>query len=581
VSAAVPPGSVLHRVSLRFAADGRYSTSVVADVRGGFTLECWQLGPAGPRRRFGVPVPELLSSVGLPLTGGGVVLVEHGPDSNRLTVLDAGGSGGDSIRLAPCRLLPAPAGIAALAIGLRSDGPRSVVLRVDRDGAAELAAVDGPVVRTWPAGNTGLVLSTATGQAYQLDLMTGGLERLPDELVAAGSVLLGADGNQFLSAGTGGSRLLLTSRTEAPRVLILPDEAGSAVPVAVDPAGRGAALVVERGATSRLVLVGEGGSRQVGAELTGLTPAAAWTEDGLWGIGTSPDRPAGYYWLPPASTSLQWSTPAEDGPPARLETVPGAAGDLEAIVYGPHWRSAERIVLALHGGPRDHWRAVYDPALRALAATGACVIALNQRGSTGYGRDFELAITGCWGGPDLDDLRAVAAWLRRGGAPRPALWGISYGAYLALLAAAAEPEAWAACMAISPFVSGLSLDAVAGPRVRALIARLDGGRPISDELGARDLVRLAPRIRCPTLIAHGALDRTIPVEQARAIVSAMAAGPNGELLRYLELPDRDHAVLRPHSEDAVLRAAVSLISNGPVTGEPVAIARDRPLSRCR
>ena len=61
------------------------------------------------------------------------------------------------------------------------------------------------------------------------------------------------------------------------------------------------------------------------------------------------------------------------------------------------------------------------------------------------------------------------------------------------------------------------------------------------------------------MIAHGALDRTIPVEQARAIVSAMSAGPAGELLRYLEIPDRDHDVLRPSPDEAVLRAATSLI----------------------
>jgi dipeptidyl aminopeptidase/acylaminoacyl peptidase len=435
-----------------------------------------------------------------------------------------------------------------------------VVLLVDRDGVTELAATDGPVVRTWPAGDTGLVLATATGATCQLDLRTGALESLPAELVPAGAVLLAADGDHFLSVISAGSRLALTSRSAAPRELALPAEAGSAVPVAIDPSGDTVALVVESGATSRLVLVGSGGSRQVTAGPASLAPAAAWTGLGLWGTGSSPDQPAGYYWLPPASTSLRWSTPAENGPPVRLENLPGAAGDLEAVVYGPPWREAESIVLALHGGPRDHWRTAYDPALRALAVTGACVIALNQRGSTGYGRDFELSIKGCWGGPDLDDIRAVAAWLRRAGAARPALWGISYGAYLALLAAAAEPEAWVACVAISPFVSGLSLDAVAGPRVRALVARLDGRRPVSDELGARDLVRLAPRIRCPTLIAHGALDETIPVDQARAIVSAMTGGAGGKLLHYLEIADRDHAVLQPHPEDAVLRAAIDLIS---------------------
>lgn len=553
--------SVSHRVNLRFSAGGRFSTSVVADGRGRFTLRGWELGPAGPRHRFAVAVPDLVPSVGLPLADGRTVLVEHGVDSHRLTVLDAEGRGGDPIRLAPYSLSPPPAGSAALAVGLRSEGSRGVVVLVDTDGATELAALDGAPVRSWAAGECGLILATATGRVYSLDLRTGGLEPLPDETVPAGSVLLGVSGEHFLLAAKGdsGSRLFLGSRGAPPRELMLPEAAGSAVPVAVDPAGGCAALVVERGATSQLVLAGAAGSRFISTGLTSLTPAAAWTGHGLWGIGSGPDRPAGYYWLPPGQTAPRWSTPAEDGPPVRLETLPGAAGDLVAVGYGPDWRDAPQVVLALHGGPREHWRAAYDPALRMLADTGACVLALNQRGSTGYGSGFELAIKGCWGGPDLADVRAVAAWLRRSGAAKPVLWGVSYGAYLALLAAAAEPEGWAACVAVSPFVSAASLDAVAGPRVRALIDRLDGRRPVDDDLGARDLVRLAPRIRCPTLIAHGALDRTIPVDQARAIVSAMTAGPAGDVLRYLEVPDRDHGVLRPSPDAAVMRAATDLI----------------------
>lgn len=569
-----PDGSVLHRVNLRFSASGRFSTSVVADVQGRFAMQGWELGPAGPRSRFCVPVPNLIPTVGLPLEDGRTVLVEHGADTHQVSVLDAAGTPEQApARMASCQLLPPPAGSTALAVGLRSENSRSVVLLVNRDGTTEVASVEGAPVHGWAAGESGLILATATGSVYLLDLTTGALQRLPPEIVPAGTVLLGVSGDHFLLAARAdsGSRLFLGSRAAPPRELSLPDAAGSATPVAVDPAGDCAALVVERGATSRLMLVGGDGGRLVTSGHASLTPAAAWTEYGLWGIGSSPDRPAGYYWLPPGSTVPRWSTPAEDAPPedtppVRLETLPGAAGDLEAVVYGPDWRSAERVVLALHGGPRDHWRTAYDPSLRILADTGACVVALNQRGSTGYGRDFELAIKGCWGGPDLADVRAVAAWLRRCSAAVPALWGMSYGAYLALLAAAQEPEGWAACVAISPFVSAMSLDAVAGPRVRALIARLDGRRPIHDGLGERDLVRLAPRIRCPTLIAHGGQDRTIPVEQARAIVSAMTGSPAAARLHYLELPDRDHAVLRPHPEDVVLRAAISVISNGKVAG---------------
>lgn len=554
----------VRRTNPRFSASGRYSTSVVTDDAGRFRLEGWALGPSGPRRRFAVPVAEPERTIGLPNEDGLTLLVEHRSDASILAVLDGDGHRDRApIHVEGCQLLPAPAG-PALAVGLRRTRAGSRILLVGSDGVAELAAIEAPLVTGWPFGANRMLLGAADGSAYLLDLGSGRAERMPEELIPAGTVLLGVGTERFVLAQPrdSSSRLLLGSLSEPPRPLSLPVEAGRASPVAIRPDGRQLALVVERGAASRLMLLDHDGACTTADAGISMMPAGAWTADGLWGIGSSPDRPPGYFWLAPADTVPQWSTPAEDGPAARLESFTGADGaKLEAVVYGPDWRAAEQVVLALHGGPRDHWRMAFDPSLRILAGSGACVIALNQRGSTGYGLEFELAIKGCWGGPDLADVRAVAAGLRSrrpAGCHPPALWGTSYGAFLALLAAAAEPSGWAACVAISPFASAERLHAVASARVRALIERLDALRPIEDDLATRDLVRLAPRIRCPVLIAHGLQDERIPVDQARAIVAAIDAAE----VRYLELADRGHAVLRPHRDDAVLRAAIALVGSG-------------------
>ncbi|HEU5269231.1 MAG TPA: hypothetical protein VFU36_04840, partial [Jatrophihabitans sp.] len=106
------------------------------------------------------------------------------------------------------------------------------------------------------------------------------------------------------------------------------------------------------------------------------------------------------------------------------------------------------------------------------------------------------------------------------------------------------------------------------------IDRLDAQRPIADELGPRDVGRLAPAIRCPVLIAHGRLDDRIPVDQARAIVSAITSGSSAARLRYLELPDRGHAVLSPHPDDDVLRAAIALLAGTEQSAEPAARPED-------
>jgi dipeptidyl aminopeptidase/acylaminoacyl peptidase len=64
-----------------------------------------------------------------------------------------------------------------------------------------------------------------------------------------------------------------------------------------------------------------------------------------------------------------------------------------------------------------------------------------------------------------------------------------------------------------------------------------------DQLKATSPVNHAEKIRTPLLIVHGAEDRTVPVEQSRAMVEALKdAGFNN--MRYVELPDGDHYLSR-------------------------------------
>jgi dipeptidyl aminopeptidase/acylaminoacyl peptidase len=228
------------------------------------------------------------------------------------------------------------------------------------------------------------------------------------------------------------------------------------------------------------------------------------------------------------------------------------------VVYGA-WRTADRVVLALHGGPSEHWSLSYDPGLQAFARAGLAVVALNPRGSTGYGREHELAIKGKWGGPDLADVVAVATHLARARGPRPAaaVYGTSYGAFLGLLALAEAPHLLSRCVAIAPFRSGAALYADAGPRVRALLDRLDGTVLLNDPPGPRDLVRLAPRMRGRILVVHGKHDPVIPVRHSRELVEALRAH-SGVKLIYRELAG-GHQPVRPAIDDPEYAAIVKFL----------------------
>ncbi len=64
------------------------------------------------------------------------------------------------------------------------------------------------------------------------------------------------------------------------------------------------------------------------------------------------------------------------------------------------------LILLIHGGPQGafHDEFHYRWSLQMFASRGACVAAINPRGSTGYGQRFTDEITGDWGGRCYHDL---------------------------------------------------------------------------------------------------------------------------------------------------------------------------------
>ncbi len=84
-----------------------------------------------------------------------------------------------------------------------------------------------------------------------------------------------------------------------------------------------------------------------------------------------------------------------------------------------------------HGGPwaRDFWG--YNAETQFLANRGFCILQMNFRGSTGYGRRFWEASFGQWGLKMQDDITDGANWLIAQGIADPKRLGI-YGGYATL-----------------------------------------------------------------------------------------------------------------------------------------------------
>ncbi|MEV7914814.1 alpha/beta fold hydrolase [Streptomyces griseus] len=494
------------------------------------------------------------------------------------------------------RLVPGgPPGTLALAVETAHDGRT----RVRRVRSTPLRLSD-PVIL--PGRVTALLPLDGTGHRYatdlegpdgyrpvSLDLRDGTWHALPSP--ANGRIhrlLLSAPASGLLltASDPGDGRLRIAHATLGDRTrLTFPDRLnsldGAVLPLAADPAGERVALRVSRGARARLFLYDVGADRPRPAALPpgAFHPVAGWSEGGLRVVYATPDRPADLVTVPdtaahpdpasydPPSSSLgaHSNTPdtggTSDGPTEWFATP---SGRFEAVVLGDR-RTAPTVVVALHGGPEDHWTLGHDPVLARLSEAGAAVVAPNQRGSTGYGRAHAEAIHGAWGVPDLADIRSLVRTLtdqRPPDAEPPVLLGISYGGFLALLAVCADPYAWARCAVIAPFLSARGLRERSSPAVRALIDRHGLGEPPDDDLGPRDVERLAHRIRVPLLALHGCDDPVVPVDETRRLRRSLAraGGPQRAPHDCLDIAGAGHHPLQERGGAGLTDRLVSFLT---------------------
>jgi dipeptidyl aminopeptidase/acylaminoacyl peptidase len=175
-----------------------------------------------------------------------------------------------------------------------------------------------------------------------------------------------------------------------------------------------------------------------------------------------------------------WRLSLEDGScwqlthslPARLAEVPFAmptqihypsldGAEVPALLYqplgpDPAAGSLPPAVVYVHGGPNWLAQVTWDPLAQHMAGRGWVVLAPNYRGSTGYGRDWQLANRFDLGGGDTEDIVAGADYLVRARLADPdriAVTGRSYGGYMTMTSLTQYPDRWAGGSAVVPFLN--------------------------------------------------------------------------------------------------------------------------------
>jgi dipeptidyl aminopeptidase/acylaminoacyl peptidase len=240
---------------------------------------------------------------------------------------------------------------------------------------------------------------------------------------------------------------------------------------------------------------------------------------------------------------------------------------IPALLYQPHGASAEHKVPALawvHGGPGGQCRVGYNPDIQFLVNHGYAVLALNNRGSSGYGKTFFHMDDRKHGDVDLQDVvygrryLETLDWVDR---RHIGIIGGSYGGYMVCAALAFEPQVFDAGIDIFGVTNWLrTLESIppwwASFR-DALYAEM--GDPKTDRERLRRISPLfhAKNIRKPLLVVQGANDpRVLKVESDEMV---QAVREQGVPVEYIVFPDEGHGFLKKENRITAAEAYLKFL----------------------
>jgi len=222
-------------------------------------------------------------------------------------------------------------------------------------------------------------------------------------------------------------------------------------------------------------------------------------------------------------------------------TIPGP-------LYKPIGASADNkvpVLLSIHGGPGGQSRAGYSASRQFLLNHGYAIFAVNNRGSSGYGKTFFAADDQkhgrepLWDCVDAKEYLKTLDWVDP---DRIGIMGGSYGGYMVLAALAFEPEEFAVgvdIFGVSNWVRTLKSIPPYWESFREALY-MEIGNPETDEefLRATSPVFHGDKITRPLIILQGANDPRVIQVESDDMVAAIDA--NGGIVEYVIFDDEGH-----------------------------------------
>jgi dipeptidyl aminopeptidase/acylaminoacyl peptidase len=241
--------------------------------------------------------------------------------------------------------------------------------------------------------------------------------------------------------------------------------------------------------------------------------------------------------------------------------------EIPAIFYKPKQAAANHKVPALvwvHGGPGGQSRAGYSQAIQYFVNHGYAILAVNNRGSSGYGKSFYKMDNRNHGDKDLKDCVWGKKWLAQQAYIDPnkiGIYGGSYGGFMSLAGIIQYPNEFKVGVDLFGVTNWLRTLKSVPPYWESFKKALyeEMGDPSTDSVRLRNISPLfnTDKIKTPLLVLQGSNDpRVLQVESDEIVAGARK---NGTPVEYVLFPDEGHGFVKKENQMKAARVTLEFL----------------------
>lgn len=242
--------------------------------------------------------------------------------------------------------------------------------------------------------------------------------------------------------------------------------------------------------------------------------------------------------------------------------------EIPAIYYKPHQASATNKVPALvwvHGGPGGQSGQRFNSTIQYLVNHGYAILAVNNRGSSGYGKTFFKMDDQNHGDKDLKDCIAGKDWLATQDVIDPSKIGIlggSYGGYMTMAALTYAPDEFEVGVNLFGVTNWMRTLKSIPPWWESFKEALYTEMGDPNTIDSVRLKKISPlfhtdKVTKPLIVLQGAQDPRVLKIESDEIVEGVKK--NGVPVEYVLFEDEGHGFVKKENQIVAYRSILKFL----------------------